>query len=79
MEHLSDFCCFLLQYKRNDVPFRLIPSLDGGLYQMDGDGIEPIPLGADTLLSSTFCLTDDWMIVGGKKSNHMDLILVPAK
>ena len=46
---------------------------------MDGDGIEPIPLGADTLLSSTFRLTDDWMIVGGKEIESYGIDLSSGK
>ena len=52
---------------RNGRPSRLVPSLDGSLYQMDGEGIEPIPLAADLLLTSTYKLTDDASIVGGKE------------
>ena len=52
---------------RGDKLVHLVPSLDGSLYQFDGDGIEPIPLGADLLLSSSFRFTDDSTIVGGKE------------
>lgn len=52
---------------RGDKLVHLIPSLDGDLYQFDGDGIEPIPLGADLLLSSSFRFADDSTIVGGKE------------
>lgn len=45
---------------------RLIPSLDGALYQFDGDKVEAVPLSAETLLSSTYRLSDDSMIVGSK-------------
>lgn len=45
---------------------RLIPSLDGALYQFDGDKVEAIPLSAETLLSTTYRLGDDSMIVGSK-------------
>ena len=45
---------------------RLIPSLDGGLYQYDGDSIEAIPLTAETLLSSSFKMTEDITMIGGK-------------
>jgi len=43
---------------------RLIPSLDGGLYKFDGDGIEPIPISADSLLHSSFRAADDLIISG---------------
>lgn len=52
---------------RNGQPSRLVPSLDGSLYQMDGEGIEPLPLAADLLLTSTYKLTDEASIVGGKE------------
>lgn len=45
---------------------RLIPSLDGGLYQYDGDSIEAVPLTAETLLSSSFKMTEDITMIGGK-------------
>lgn len=43
---------------------RLIPSLDGGLYKFDGDGIEPIPVSADSLLHSSYHAADDLLITG---------------
>ncbi|KAL5016923.1 hypothetical protein ScPMuIL_006512 [Solemya velum] len=55
-----------LEMTRNGVPVRFIPSLDGGLYQYDGENIEAVPLTADSLLSSSFKLADDTMMVGGK-------------
>lgn len=55
-----------IQMTRDGVPVRLIPSLDGGLYQYDGESIEAIPLTADSLLSSSFKLADDTTMVGGK-------------
>lgn len=56
-----------IQMNRNGQPSRLVPSLDGSLYQMDGEGIEPLPLAADLLLTSTYKLTDEASIVGGKE------------
>lgn len=46
---------------------RLIPSLDGGLYKFDGEGIEPIPISADSLLHSSYHEADDLLITGGKE------------
>ena len=57
-----------LQIKRDGQSTRLIPSLDGSLYQFDGENIEPVPFTADTLLSSSFRFTDESTIVGGKDS-----------
>lgn len=55
-----------LEIMRNGVSSRLIPSLDGGLYHMDDDAVEPVPLAADVMLSSSFRFTDDSMVIGGK-------------
>ena len=48
------------------VPTRYIPSLDGGLYRYDGESIEAVPMTAETLLSSSFKLADDTVMIGGK-------------
>ncbi|XP_064630164.1 eukaryotic translation initiation factor 2-alpha kinase 3-like [Lineus longissimus] len=57
-----------LEIVKNGRPFRLIPSLDGGLYQFDGDNVEPLPFTADTLLTSSSKLTEESVIVGGRES-----------
>jgi translation initiation factor 2-alpha kinase 3 len=57
------------QVNRNGVITRLIPSLDGGLYQFDGESVQPVPFNADTLLSSSFRFNDDSTIVGGKHAH----------
>lgn len=49
---------------------RLIPSLDGGLYKFDGEGIEPIPISADSLLHSSYHAADDLLITGIIKANY---------
>ncbi|XP_046850195.1 eukaryotic translation initiation factor 2-alpha kinase 3-like isoform X2 [Xenia sp. Carnegie-2017] len=46
--------------------FRLIPSLNGDLYQFSWDGIQMIPLNAESLLSSSIKINDGVGIVGGK-------------
>ena len=48
------------------VPTRYIPSLDGGLYRYDGESIEAVPMTAETLLSASFKLADDTVMIGGK-------------
>ena len=58
---------------RNGIPTQLVPSMDGNLYQMDSEGIEPIPLAADLLLTSTYKLTDDSFIVGRKQLESVGL------
>ena len=44
----------------------LIPALDGRLYHLDGDAIEPLAFTADTLLTSAFRFNEDSVIVGGR-------------
>lgn len=56
------------QIRRDGLPTRLIPSLDGALYQFDGDKIEALPFSADTLLSASFRFSDDAVVVGGKET-----------
>ncbi|GAB1598848.1 eukaryotic translation initiation factor 2-alpha kinase-like [Argonauta hians] len=55
-----------LELSQGGVKTRLIPSLDGSLYQHDGTYIEALPISSDTLLSSTSRIDDDTMMVGGK-------------
>ena len=63
------------QINKNGVPTKLIPSLDGGLYQFDGDGLEPVPLAADMMLSSSFRFNDNTMVVGGKEKETFGIDL----
>ena len=55
------------QVTRDGVSTRLIPSLDGGLYEFDGEDIKAIPMTAESLLSSSVRLTDNCVMVGGKE------------
>ncbi|XP_059177392.1 eukaryotic translation initiation factor 2-alpha kinase-like [Physella acuta] len=64
---------------RNGKKLRLIPSLDGALYQFDGEKVEAIPMSADSLLSSTYRLSDDSMIVGSKELQNFGLDLRSGK
>ncbi|CAD5123678.1 DgyrCDS12002 [Dimorphilus gyrociliatus] len=64
---------------RNGIRTRLIPSLDGSLYQFDGKSVEPLPLNADTLLSSSFKLSDDSVIVGGKTSETYGIDILSGR
>ena len=59
-------CFLILQIMHDGVPTRYIPSLDGGLYRYDGESIEAVPMTAETLLSSSFRLADDTVMIGGK-------------
>ncbi|XP_042238217.1 eukaryotic translation initiation factor 2-alpha kinase-like isoform X2 [Homarus americanus] len=45
---------------------RLIPSLDGGIFRFDGEGVEALPVTADTLLHSSFKFNTDTIFTGGK-------------
>lgn len=46
---------------------RMIPSLGGSLYKFDGETVEPIPINADNLLSTSFKFSDDLLISGKKQ------------
>ena len=61
------------------MPTKLIPSLDGGLYQFDGDGLEPVPLAADMMLSASFRFNDNSMVVGGKEKETYGIDLSTGK
>nr|KAG5697293.1 hypothetical protein BaRGS_004959 [Batillaria attramentaria] len=52
---------------RDGSPTRLIPSLDGGLFQYDGEMIEELPMTAESLLSSSIQISDNNVMVGGKE------------
>ncbi|GFO07070.1 eukaryotic translation initiation factor 2-alpha kinase 3-like [Plakobranchus ocellatus] len=62
-----------MEMVRNGKKMRLIPSLDGALYQYDGEKVEAIPMSAETLLSSTYRLSDDSMIVGSKELKNFGI------
>lgn len=54
------------QIMHDGIPTRYIPSLDGGLYRYNGASIEAVPLSAEKLLSSSYKLSEDTMMIGGK-------------
>ena len=64
---------------RNGKKMRLIPSLDGALYQYDGEKVEAIPMSAETLLSSTYRLSDDSMVVGSKDIKNFGIDITTGK
>lgn len=43
---------------------RLVPGLDGSLYQMDRNSVSPLPISADTLLSSSYRIAEDTIFSG---------------
>lgn len=53
-----------LELTNNGQWVRMIPSLSGALYKFDGEMVEPIPINADNLLSSSFKFSDDLVISG---------------
>lgn len=55
---------FFMQLTNNGQWVRMIPSLSGGLYKFDGDSIVPVPVTADSLLSSSYRYSDDLVIAG---------------
>ncbi|XP_045123041.1 eukaryotic translation initiation factor 2-alpha kinase 3-like isoform X2 [Portunus trituberculatus] len=54
---------------------RLIPSLDGGIFRFDGEGVEPLPVTADTLLQSSFKFNPDTIFTGAKVTEVWGLAL----
>lgn len=53
-----------IELTNNGKWVRMIPSLSGSIYKFDGDSVEPIPINADNLLSSTFKYSDELVISG---------------
>ncbi|XP_039262638.2 eukaryotic translation initiation factor 2-alpha kinase 3-like [Styela clava] len=56
-----------LQINQDGKTIRLIPSLSGGLFKFDGNSVEALPFSAEQLLSSSFKVSDDSILVGGKE------------
>lgn len=54
----------------------MIPSLDGGLYQFDGDTIERIPVTADHLLSSSYKFSEDLIISGKFYEKNLEIVFI---
>ncbi|XP_060646711.1 eukaryotic translation initiation factor 2-alpha kinase isoform X1 [Drosophila nasuta] len=59
-----------LELTSNGQFVRMIPSLSGGIYKFDGDSIDPIPITAEHLLSSSAKFSDDLVISGGKETRN---------
>jgi eukaryotic translation initiation factor 2-alpha kinase 3 len=64
---------------RDGAKIQLIPSLDGSLFSFDGEKIEPLPVSADTLLSSSFKVSEDSVITGGKETRIYGLDVQTGK
>ena len=67
------FVLLILQLNESGILTRLIPGLDGRLYQFDGEVIEPLPLSADNLLDSSLRFHENSFIVGGKELSSIGL------
>lgn len=57
-----------LELTNNGQWIRMIPSLAGSLYNFDGETVERIPVTVDHLLSSSFRLSPELVISGGKET-----------
>lgn len=64
--HMISSSIHNLELTNNGQWVRMIPSLTGALYKFDGETVEPIPINADNLLSSSFKFSDD-LVISGKK------------
>lgn len=53
-----------LELTNNGQWVRMIPSLSGAIYKFDGETVEPIPINADNLLSSSYKFSDELVISG---------------
>lgn len=53
-----------LELTNNGQWVRMIPSLSGSIYKFDGETVEPIPISAEHLLSSSYKYSDDLVISG---------------
>lgn len=53
-----------LELTNNGQWVRMIPSLSGSIYKFDGESVEPIPITADNLLSSSYKYSDELVISG---------------
>ena len=69
----------MLQLVKDGVKLQLIPSLDGSLFSFDGERIEPLPVSTDTLLSSSFKVSEDSIITGGKETKIYGLDLLSGQ
>ena len=58
---------FASQISGPEGTYKVIPSLNGGLFKWDGATLEAVPFTAETLLSTSFKLNDENVMVGGKE------------
>ncbi|KAF5303410.1 hypothetical protein FQR65_LT08252 [Abscondita terminalis] len=64
-----------LELTNNGQWIRIIPSLSGSLYKFNGATIDPIPISADSLLTSSFRYLDDLAIAGGREVRTYGMML----
>ncbi|KAB0801166.1 hypothetical protein PPYR_05520 [Photinus pyralis] len=56
-----------LELSNNGQWIRIIPSLSGSLYKFNGITVDPLPISADSLLTSSFRYLDDLAVAGGRE------------
>ena len=56
-----------------------MPSLNGGLYEFDGESINKFPMTAESLLSSSMRITDNSVFVGGKDIGNYGIDITTGK
>lgn len=64
-----------LELSNNGQWIRIIPSLSGSLYKFNGITVDPIPISADSLLTSSFRYLDDLAVAGGREVRTYGLVL----
>ncbi|KAF5300197.1 hypothetical protein FQA39_LY11231 [Lamprigera yunnana] len=68
-----------LELTNNGQWIRIIPSLSGSLYKFNGITIDPMPISADSLLSSSFKYLDDLAVAGGREVRTYGMLLNSGK
>ena len=70
-----------LAYRNNDGKIiQLIPSMNGGLFQFDGENLESLAWDPDLMLSSSFRLeNNNDILVGGKKTETTGVDLLTGR
>lgn len=65
-----------LELSNNGQWVRMIPSLSGSIYKFDGETVEPIPITADNLLSSSYKYSDELVISGNVQCAQLNIELI---
>lgn len=67
------------ELNNNGKWLRLIPSLNGGLYQFDEENLEEVPISASQLLHSSFRYSDDLVFSGGRERKSYGVSSITGK